>query len=196
MSIVLQKFVDTHKPDSKTEIANQEIISRYQEYLPESLLELWEEKGFGLYSDGLIQIINPDLYKETLWSWLMREEEDMSRLPIAISAFGDIFYYRKLSDEGDEDISFLNPHISEGGDIAWSLESFFNDWCCDEEVISDFLAKDMFDEATSTKGKLEPNQMYCFVPALRLGGTRSAQRVDRGNAVVHLDFLLQLALDK
>jgi hypothetical protein len=193
MSIALHKFVDTHKPDSNTEKADKEIISRYQEYLPKSLLELWEVNGFGLYSKGLIQVINPDLYKETFWRWLMREE-DMSRLPIAMSAFGDIFYYRKLSDEGDEDISYLNPHTSEGGDVVWSLEMFFNKWCCDLEVISDFLAKDMFDEAISTNGKLEPNQMYCFVPALRLGGTRSAKNVDRGDAVVHLNILLQLAL--
>lgn len=195
MSIALQKFIDTHKPDSKTEIASQELVSRYRGHLPESLLELWKETGFGLYSDGLIQVINPDLYKEVLWSWLLRDE-DMSRLPVALSAFGTIFYYRKLSDAGDEDISFVDPHTSGGTDIVWSLESFFNEWCCDQEVIAGFLAKDMFDAAASGKGKLAPNQMYCFVPALRLGGTRSAQAVDRGNAVVHLDLLLHLALDE
>jgi hypothetical protein len=57
------------------------------------------------------------------------------------------------------------------------------------------LAKEMFDEAVSAKGKLEANQMYCFLPALRLGGARSAQSVDRGDALVHLNFLLQLALE-
>jgi hypothetical protein len=196
MNIALQKFIDTHKPDLDNIKASQEIIFKYQNHLPIPLLELWKEKGFGLYSDGLIQVINPDEYRDNLWNWLMRDEEDMDRLPIAISAFGNVFYYRKLSDEGDEDISFLDPHTSDSGDLAWSLESFFNDWCCDKNVIEEFLEKNMFDDAIATRGKLKYNEMYYFIPALRLGGTKSGKTVACGNATIHLDFLLQLALNE
>jgi hypothetical protein len=191
MPIVLQKFIDIHKPDAGAQLASEALIANYKTHLPACLLELWKEKGFGLYSNGLIQIINPELYKETLWGWLMRDE-DMTRIPIAISAFGVIFYYRKLSDQGDEDVCFLDPHDSRGHDINWSLESFFNDSCCDSQFISEHLAKDMFDEAVGLHGKLPPNQMYCFVPALRLGGDRSAQSSRPGDANVQLNILLQL----
>jgi hypothetical protein len=194
MEIQLQKFIEKHQPGPGCQPTDSEKISRYKDHLPETLLELWKEAGFGLYGDGLIQIIDPDIYRENLRGWLMREEEDMSRLPIAISAFGDLFYYRKLSEDDDEDVSFIDPHTSEGGDLVWSLEEFFNQWCCDEEIIGNFLTEDMFREAASRKGLLEQNQIYYFVPALRLGGSRSLEHTDRGNAVVHLDILLQLAL--
>ncbi|MDH5178167.1 MAG: DUF1851 domain-containing protein [Gammaproteobacteria bacterium] len=196
MSIQLQKFIEKHTPGENLQKADPEKTARYREYLPGPLLELWAEYGFGLYGGGLIQVIDPDLYRDNLWGWLMREEEDMSRLPIALSAFGDIFYYRLLSDDGDEDVAFLDPHTSEGECIVWSLEEFFNEWCCDEEVVSEFLNLGMFQESVAAKGQLEENQFYYFVPALRMGGARSVAGIDRGDAVVHLDFLLQLALDE
>ena len=119
----------------------------------------------------------------------------MSRLPIAISAFGDIFYYRKLSEGADEDISFVDPHTSQGGDVVWSLEDFFNEWCCNEETISDFLNPPLLREAVSAKGNLENDEMFFFVPALRLGGKRIATNIDRGDSVSHLNLLLRLALE-
>ena len=119
----------------------------------------------------------------------------MSRIPIAISAFGYIFYYRLLSDQGDEDVSYIDPHISDVGVLNWSLNDFFNDWCCDQTTISDFLKQEMFEEAVAMHGPLQSDQMYCFTPALRLGGVKSVKSIKHGDAVVHLDFLQALALD-
>jgi hypothetical protein len=195
MSIALSHFIQRHKPATNLVKPSAELITNYQEHLPESLLELWSTHGFGFYGDGLIQLINPDLYRENFWQWLLLEDEDMTRLPIALTAFGEIFYYRSLSDDGDEDVSFLDPHVSESGDLAWSLEDFFNDWCCDEEQYSDFLDSKMLQQAISMKGPLEKNQIYYYVPALRLGGKRDIENIDKGDAPTHLELLLQLALE-
>lgn len=54
----------------------------------------------------------------------MKDQPDMTRLPIAISAFGLVFYYRLLSEDGDEDVSFIDPHNSDIGVTAWSLTDF------------------------------------------------------------------------
>lgn len=192
--IQLQPFIDRHAPGLHLEKADPSKLARYRGHLPPALLELWTDYGFGLYGNGLIQLIDPDRYRQNLWGWLMRGEADLTRLPIAMSAFGTIFYYRRLSDEGDEDVSFLDPHTSESGDLTWSLEEFFNGWCCDDGVISDFLDAGMVKDVAIEKGALENDQMYFFVPALRLGGERAVRCVERGDAAVHLDLLLQMAL--
>ena len=199
-TIALQHFIATHKPSQKNTRASANTIASYKGFLPDSLLELWQTTGFGFYGDGLIQVINPDDYKEILWAWLLRDE-DMTRLPIALSAFGDIFYYRDLNDEDNEDnethedVSFLDPHTPESGCTVWSLNDFFNEWLCDSEVIENFLNKDMLKAATKKHGALEKNQIFTFVPALKLGGRRSAEHTDRCDAGCQLDFLLQLNLD-
>lgn len=119
-------------------------------------------------------------------------EEDKSRIPIALSAFGDIFYYRKLSEEGDEDIAFIDPHTSQTAVLTWSLEDFFNDWCCDPETITDVLQNPLMEKAHKKCGALGNEEIYYFVPALRLGGNRSIENVKKGNAQAHLSILLQL----
>ncbi|NLR74494.1 GAD-like domain-containing protein [Leeia aquatica] len=190
MGITLQAFVDTFEPGLRLRRADPGKIAQYQPYLPDSLLELWRQHGFGVYGDGLIQIVDPDDYRDNLWDWLMRDE-DMSRLPIAISAFGDIFYYRKLSDAGDEDVCYLDPHTSEGGVLVWSLTQFFNEWCCNQDVRSDFFRQAQFEKTVKGAGILHEGQMYFFVPALRLGGGL-VTNIERGAAAPHLHFLLEL----
>lgn len=171
------------------------MTKKYQEYLPAELLELWKTHGFGFYGNGLIQIINPELYQDNLWDWLLKTEPDMNRLPIAISAFGVIFYYRKLSDV-DEDISFIDPQTSEVDVTVWSLVDFFNDWLCDDEIIEVFLEKTLLEKAQQKYGKLAENKMYCFLPPLRMGGRKEDLNLDIGSTVVHLDLLYQLAISQ
>lgn len=190
----LSQFIEVFKPSSNLTKGSKELIADYKDYLPQCILELWSEHGFGTYGNGLIQIINPDLYKENLWGWLMTDE-DLTRIPVAISAFGDIFYYRQLDDEGSEDIAYIDPHTSATGVLAWSAEEFFNEWCCDEEVISDFFRKEEVKDVEQLKGSLTHDEIYYYAPALRLGGTPSINTMDRGNALAQLDILLQLALD-
>ena len=191
----LQTFINKFSVDQAGNTVSFETVKKYQAYLPEALLELWQNHGFGFYGNGLLQIINPELYQDVLWSWLMKDQPDMTRLPIAISAFGLVFYYRLLSDDGDEDVSFIDPHNSDIGVTAWSLTDFFNDWICDDEIIEQFLEKSALVKAQTQYGKLAENQMYCYLPALRLGGRASDLNLDKGDAATHLDFLYQLAVN-
>ena len=191
----LQTFIDKFPVDQVGNTVSPETVKKYQAYLPEALLELWQNHGFGFYGNGLLQIINPELYQDELWSWLMKDEPDMTRLPIAISAFGLVFYYRLLSEDGDEDVSFIDPHNSDIGVTAWSLTDFFNDWICDDEIIEQFLEKSALAKAQTQYGKLTDNQMYCYLPALRLGGRASDLNLDKGDAATHLDFLYQLTVN-
>ena len=191
----LQTFIDKFSVDQAGNTVSFETVKKYQAYLPEALLELWQNHGFGFYGNGLLQIINPELYQDVLWSWLMKDQPDMTRLPIAISAFGLVFYYRLLSEDGDEDVSFIDPHNSDIGVTAWSLTDFFNDWICDDEIIEQFLEKSALAKAQTQYGKLTDNQMYCYLPALRLGGRASDLTLDKGDAATHLDFLYQLAVN-
>lgn len=191
----LQTFINKFSVDQAGNTVSPETVKKYQAYLPEALLELWQNHGFGFYGNGLLQIINPELYQDELWSWLMKDQPDMTRLPIAISAFGLVFYYRLLSEDGDEDVSFIDPHNSDIVVTAWSLTDFFNDWICGDEIIEQFLEKSALAKAQTQYDKLSDNQMYCYLPALRLGGRASDLNLDKGDAATHLDFLYQLAVN-
>lgn len=193
-SLALTAFLKQHPPTPGLKSATAEQLARYAEHLPAALLELWQQHGFGFYGRGLVQLIDPDLYRDNLWGWLMRDEPDLERLPIALSPLGTVFYYRRLSDDGDEDVSYLNPHTSTTGCAAWSLSDFFNDWLTEPENLSDLMQADELDALVRQAGPLQANEMYFHEPALRLGGEGELTGICRGSAPVHLDLLLQLAL--
>lgn len=191
-NINLSEFLRQHPP-TDVKPADNQTIEKYRELLPECLLELWKHSGFGKYGDGLIEIINPDDYKQLLYGWLMYDEEDLSRLPIAISAFGALLYYRKLGSE-DEDIAFIDPHYCESGVVCWSLESFFNESLCNSDYLEVLQKQGLFKEALADFGKLTPGEIFYFAPAIPLGGAEELKHIRKGSAVVQLDILLQLAL--
>lgn len=70
----LQEFINKFPVDQIENRVSDDIIEKYKAHLPEALLELWKIHGFGFYGNGLIQIINPELYQSVLWDWLMKSE--------------------------------------------------------------------------------------------------------------------------
>lgn len=206
----VQKFLQVH-PKYYAEPVSDELIERYINVFPDILLKFWKEHGFGNYGNGWIQFINPDEYRETVNQWLMRPD-DGTRIPFAISAFGDVFYWRHIynpnpTEEIPEwvfDVAYFNPHYSQTGVCAYSMGEFFGEYCTDPEIIEAFKwphysgfvlennDKKLFDFALDKMGVLGKNEMYFFVPALRLGGLDAPENLDKGNAIVHLDILFQL----
>jgi hypothetical protein len=192
--LALQPFLDAHPPGAGVERPSRELVERYRARLPASLLELWQASGLGPYAGGLIHLVDPARYEPALYGWLQYPTPDPGRVPIALSAFGVLFYYRRLGAEGEEDVAFVDPHTSATDVLAWSLEAFFNECLCDQEVITSILEAGLFEQARLVKGPLGRDQTYHFVPALRVGGRRAVESIDRGDAAVHLELLLQLAL--
>ncbi|WP_420096217.1 GAD-like domain-containing protein [Brevibacterium sediminis] len=40
-----------------------EIISEYRGRVPDELVELWEQYGYGTFGEGFLRVINPKLYE-------------------------------------------------------------------------------------------------------------------------------------
>ena len=184
----LNKFTGKYNP-SETIPADNAVIEKYKSIVPESLIELWKTNGFGKYNDGLIEIVNPDEYRDTLEMWLGKKVDNY--VPIALGAFGDLFYYRKLTDT-DEDVCVLDPQFKKIHNVVWSLDDFFNDFLTDDEIMTQNLMSNMQREANMKLGKLKRNEIYIFSPSLALGGSGKIDSVDKGNAQVHLSILFQL----
>nr|WP_243427518.1 T6SS immunity protein Tdi1 domain-containing protein [Clostridium botulinum] len=152
-------------------------------------MNYWKEYGFGNYGDGIIKVINPLEYMENFYEWLGKE--DFSKIPIILTAFGDVFYYRKLQDDV-EDICLLSIHYRNSIVCSYSLQEFFKSYIVNEQIYNEVLRRKLFQQAYAVKGSLELNQIYFFTPALILGGKELIESIDRGDANIHQSILLQL----
>lgn len=182
-------FIDTFSSPSCLVKPDNNMIKVFEKLVPHNLIHFWQEYGFGNYANGFVKVINPLEYMDSLYQWLGKK--DTSRIPVLISAFGDIFYYRKFDDD-NEDVSVLSIHYRNIDVCVWSLTDFFNSYIIDNNVVNNILRKRLFDEAVSKKGCLENNEIYYFVPALIAGGKEDIQFIDKGDAVTHQSILFQM----
>ena len=157
--------------------------------LPKEIIDLWEGHGFGEYGDGLIKVVDPREYMNSLYSWLGRK--DLSRIPIIVTAFGDIFYYRKLANN-ENDVSMLNIHYRKIEACGSSYQDFFERYLPDKGVIKKVLRADLYQKAVKKLGKLDYQDIFFFVPALVLGGSEDIKYIEKGNGAVHQMVLLAI----
>jgi len=186
---VFNKFLEAYKPPNDLRKPTKEMLDFYADKLPQELLDFWVDYGFGNYANGLIKVIEPSDYMDSFYTWT--GEEDHSKLPILVTAFGDVFYYRKLSDS-EEDVCLLNIHYRKIEVCEYSLLDFFQNYIVNEALSQDLLKKQLFSQAMKNLGQLSEDEIYFFSPALILGGAEDIKYIDKGDGNVHQLILHQL----
>ena len=185
----MDKFLKKYKPGANSQKPDEEILNFGRQMLPKEILELWEDHGFGAYGGGIIKVVDPRAYWNSLYSWLGRK--DFSRIPIIVTAFGDIFYYRKLADNVN-DVSLLNIHYRRTEDGGASYQDFFERYILDKGVVKKVLRADLYQQAVKKLGKLADPDIFFFTPALALGGGEDIKYIEKGNGAVHQQVLLAI----
>ena len=185
---------ETHYPPSDIRSVPLQAAEQYQGTLPAEILYLWQTYGWGKYGDGLIELVNPQDYSDNLRQWLGSEKPHYT--PFAITAFGELFYHRKLSAEGDEDICLLDIQYSSCKVLDWNTRDFFENTLCDEEFRQTFLREGLFRRAVQQQGSLHNGEAFLFQPILALGGLdnedNQLERLGKGSAVVYQTLVFEL----
>ena len=186
---LIDNFVKEYIPGDNLIKPDEEILKFGKEMLPPEILYLWENYGFGEYANGLLKVVDPRDYMNSLYSWL--GGVDYNKIPIIVSAFGDIFYYRKLEDN-ENDVSLLDIHYRKVDVCAWSYQDFFKNYIIDKNVRKNILREDLYNESVNKIGNLKYNEIFFFAPALIIGGIEKVEYVKKGDANVHHEVLFQI----
>ena len=186
---LIDAFAQTYKPTIVTGKPDEELLRFAEEMLPPEIVYLWQSYGFGDYGNGILKVVDPRDYMENLYDWLGKV--DYSRIPLFVTAFGDILYYRKLKD-GENDIALLDIHYRSSDVFGYRWETFFECVLSTKEALRRFLREALFREAVEKFGPLKHEEIFYFAPALALGGGESLKFLRKGNGFVHQKVLLQL----
>ena len=186
---LITNFVKEYAPGKELGKPDETLLEFAKQMLPPEIVYLWNEYGFGDYGDGLIKVVDPRDYMDSLYSWL--GSQDFHKIPIMVSAFGDIFYYRKLEND-ENDVSLLDIHYRRIDVCTYSYEEFFEKYILHPEIKEKVLRKSLFDQAVEKLGSLKYNEAFFFVPALVLGGGEDIKHVSKGDAFTHQHLLLEL----
>ena len=157
--LALHRFVRAHPPGPDVKPAPSQLIKAYEGILPASLLELWRKKGLGFYGELQIALIDPRPWQPVLDSWITNASDNTQRIPIALTPFGTLLYYRKLTDH-DEDVASIDPVTKQSNVLAWSLDDFFNEFLYREDAFETLIPTDSVLLATQECGQLEDGEVY------------------------------------
>lgn len=169
-------------------------ISRYKNKLPDQLLQYWVEHGWGGYAGGLFWTVNPQEYEALLSHWLTDTEFNgrENYHVIARSAFGVLYVWGETSGYCltiSCPMARYSSRVSRftGLKMDFGVKAFFSGM---NARSNDF--GDMFEAAVEELGRLKPDEMYGFVPALALGGPIEFNNLQKVKTIEHLEFLSQL----
>lgn len=181
---------------------SQTDLAKWQEKLPDSLLNYWEQFGWGGFSDGQYWLCNPSLLMPVIEEVFTGDPdffpEDLT--PFGYNAFGVIDIFIGRGRTMTLDLPFgtvtwrdqsINTHTGEKNSDFLLVYRRFNsaarrlDWD-DEE------GAPLFPQARESLGTLGKRQMYGFVPAVVAGGANRVENLQIVPLVEHLVFLAEI----
>lgn len=157
--LTLHRFVKAHPPSRQVAPASRELVSAYEGVLPASLLDLWRRKGLGFYGDLQLALIDPRPWQSVLDRWIVSPPDAVRRVPIALTPFGTLLYYRNLAETA-EDVAYIDPVSKKTGELAWSLDDFFNTFLCEQDALEALISPALARSAREACEALAPGEVY------------------------------------
>ena len=179
---MMKSFLSCYTPSDTLVQASDDFVKKYSGLVPEELIALWYNYGFGNYGSGILKLINPDNYKKNLDLFL--KVSDISNIPFMITGFGDIFYL-----DNKQEIYLYKIHYKKKDFCASNLNEFFKSYIANSKVMNNDLRLNLFNLAQKELGELEDNDIYNFIPSLNFGGKEQVDYIQKADAVVSQKLL-------
>jgi hypothetical protein len=154
-----------------------------QKILGSDIIELYRKYGISSFGKGLIQTIHPIKSQHILEGWGVPWRECY---PILKSSFGTIYFIYKTK------LGYLVPIYKEIEFGEMEIDLVFDLVLADTIALNNACFKDIHDQVYPRLGIVDNDEIYAFVPALALGGERSAKNVEKVKMKEHFIFLSQL----
>jgi hypothetical protein len=176
----METFVATHKLHE----AGQPIVVT-DAAVPEELKALLNQVGTSTYANGFFRFVTPESMRQYLALFNLNQAECY---PFLKCAFGHLLFYQ------DGEYKVLDP-VFNSVDSLGGKEDFdfvLNIALCDRDALESTFMIDIYEQAFPTHGVAALDEIYAFVPALGLGGSRNAENVRKSNMLVEMNILSQL----
>ena len=159
-----------------------ELIHAYQDRLPEQIIQIWKEYGFGSFMDGFMKVVNPEEFQDILQrAYFMGSKS----VPVFVTALGDMIVW----EEG----SYLTILRFRHG--AFSVMergcSYFLDDLMDAEYEEEFLKPHDYYIALSKQGPVGYDECFGYVPLLCMGGPEVVGHLKKAKILEHMELILE-----
>ena len=159
----------------------QELITEYEGKIPQDIISLWKEYGFGSFFNDYFRVINPHEYEDIVRDSYFDGE---SAIPLMVTAFGDVVIY-------NEKIKKLVNLLYRYLDLTVLSTYFFMD-LTSKMYLDKKIKNKQYAKALQKYGPLEYDECYGYVPLLGLGGKESIGNIQKVKTREHIELITQM----
>lgn len=165
-----------------------EIIDEYRGRVPDELVEIWEQYGYGTFGEGFLRIIDPKLYEAEVGDCIGKTQGDGIAIPIMVTGLGDLITWEPSVGV----IGILYREVRTVG-LNSTVDNFvFMVGLDAADEFSDTLNWDLFPKAVEAHGELPYDQSFIFVPLLSLGGTAQVENLHKRETIASIQVAVDL----
>jgi hypothetical protein len=163
-----------------------ELIEKYKGLLPEAVLWIWENYGFGIYMNGYLRFVNPEEWREFLCKSVNVYIEGTH--VIATTAFGDFLIW----EGAEERLKIVNYRYGYSEVIGGSRFNVFMNRKLPDVDFQKSLKAGKIGEAIGLLGVPMFDECYGYVPALVIGGSEKIENLQMLKIREHLMIVSEL----
>ncbi|MGF6822551.1 hypothetical protein M2317_001458 [Microbacterium sp. ZKA21] len=165
-----------------------EIIEEYRGRVPDELIEIWEQYGYGTFGLGFLRVIDPKLYEAEVGDCIGKTQGDGIAIPIMTTGLGDLITW-------EPSVGVVGILYREGRTVGINstLDNFlFMVGLDGADELADTLKWDLFPEAVEAHGELPYDQSFIFVPLLSLGGAAEVENLHKRETIPAIQVAVDL----
>lgn len=162
----------------------QELIQKYKDSIPEQLLYVWQEYGFGSFMNGYLRVVNPDEYQELIDDFYFNSHISF---PIFTTGMGDIIVW-----EEERYLVLINYRKQDIEGIGATCNHFFYNLLDKEYLKYSFDGLKQYNQAVKKYGVPAYDECFGYVPLLGLGGAEKISNMKKVKLIEHLQVITHL----
>lgn len=163
----------------QVDTVKEDLIREYEGKVPNEIISLWKQYGFGSFLNGFLKVVNPNEFKELLTESSQRFHDG---IVIFATSMGDLIIW------SDGFVRILNFRYGVNDTIMASFEFFFEDLADTE-----FKEKDLkwlpYPDAVERYGAPEYDECFGYVPLLGLGGAEQVENLKKMKLKEHIQII-------
>lgn len=180
-----KSFIECYGSPNNQVLPKDGELARKENILPRSLIDFWQEYGFGSYADGLIWTHPPSIFDDLIeeWTGLLPNESSL----IFRTSFGDFCFWMQSR------AYLLDVHAGSVDELTGDINLLFDYVLCREQFLRDVLRSSQHSQSVGYLGKLMSDECFTFIPALALGGSETTDHVQKVKLRENLALLSQIS---
>jgi hypothetical protein len=162
-----------------------EIIEEFRGRVPDELVEIWEQYGYGTFADGFLRLIDPKLYEAEVGDCIGKTQGDGIAIPIMVTGLGDLITW-----EPSLGIVAIQYRLGSVYGLGSRVRSVFR--LVEDGLILSRLRAEIFPKAVEAHGEVPYDQSFIFVPLLSLGGQEKVENLHKRETIASIQVAVDL----